>query len=395
MNFKIYAEKNGKKKEFIVNARNANSAKEEAQQNGYTNISIKEIKAKKAEGKVNSITLYQAFIQVYYLRKANITISECLVKVAQNEKNKILKYAFMDIAEKTANGQELSVAFAEHRCFPPTVIVFMKIAESIGNMDEVLKEICIYFKQMNFISSSISRAFRSSKYTLAMALLVFIGLTYSFIPQMKLFYADSGITLPLISKIVYATSDFMTAYWWMCLLGLSAFVYFFMNTKTLIPETHDKFLADCPAVKDLMRDIYMFKFLKSLQMLVTGNKEIISALQITADHMENGIYRNIVMKASLKVEAGFNLKDAIEKSDPDQYFDNMCLNFIESGSESGNLAELLREGSIIYTEKIEDNVDKVERYLSIGALIISAILIGSLIAAVILPTFRLHQIIGH
>ena len=394
MKFKAFGEQHNKKYEMIITANNEKSAIEEMKKQGYKNVAVKLISIERAEGKVNSKELYQAFLQFYYLTKTNMSLDVVLLRLAEGEKNKILKYAFFDISEKIKEGVSLQEAFEKHKCFPLTVTIFIGIAERVGGIAEGLKEICLYFKQVNFINSKMKSTFRTPQITLITTLIVFIGLSVTFIPTMKMFFQDTGITLPLAAKIIYAISDFMINFWVLLLPSVVAFLYFCFNTKTIIPETHDKFLANGFIVKKLMRDVYMFRFLKSLQLLNAGNTEMVTSLILTASSMDNIVYKDIVLQISKKIQSGFSLKESIIRSDPEKHFDSLCINFIESGENSGNLTELLKEGSEIYKERIEENVEEVATYLNALTLLIMAIAIGGLMAAVFLPTFRLHEIIG-
>lgn len=394
MKFEGIGSLNGKTESIDIEAPSLDAAKKKMTSLGYKDVAVVEKSSFFHKTSVSTKELSMIFRQLSAFAMAGETFARSLGSVAEVTKDETLREAILDIRRKVEMGVSIPAAFSQYKFFPAVVINLLNVADKTGEMETVLNEISKYLEQVNDIEEGVSSATMYPKIVGVVMLLAGIGLTTYILPQFRQFYTDMHIEMPAATKFLYALSDFMNEDWMIAIPGILALVYFVKNTKTYIPNTHDKMEISLPIIGKIMRDLYMFRFCKTLQILIQSGTETIEALQLTRNTMENHLYSDILDKVIPMVRMGESITSSIKRNDPEGQFDIMVMAFLSTGEESGNIAALMKSASEYYQKQLNLGITTFGKQLEPILLVFIAIFVFALALSIYLPIFRMSQMAG-
>jgi type IV pilus assembly protein PilC len=122
-------------------------------------------------------------------------------------------------------------------------------------------------------------------------------------------------------------------------------------------------------------------FLRQLSTMVSAGLPLTQALDILETQATNPLFKKVMSDVLLDVQGGVSLAEAFRKAEG--VFDDITLNLIQAGEESGNL-ELILERLAIEVEEQKKLSDKLR-----GALIYPVIIISVVVGVIVLLMFVL------
>lgn len=123
----------------------------------------------------------------------------------------IKKYKIIidNIYSEIRKGAGLSKALKTTELFPQNYIEMIKVGEESGNLEGVLSLILESIKESNELKSNIISASVYSAFVLGVALVSFLVIEIYVVPKFKVIFSITGAKIPLITKILLASSDYV------------------------------------------------------------------------------------------------------------------------------------------------------------------------------------------
>lgn len=392
MKFKGIGIKNNKQTEINITASSRDDAYIQMKNMGYSNISIIESGSIFTRRSLSNKDLAMVFRQLAAFSEAGESFPTALASVADVVTNTTLKEILLDIRRRIERGESIPNAFAQHKCFPNIIINLLKVGDASGEMDKTLDELARYLQQTCNIDSGVSSAMMYPKIISCVMLVAMMYVITNVLPQFRTFYDDMHIEMPMVTKFMYALSDFMNADWYIVIPGVLALIYFIKNSKRYIPDIHDSLVIQLPIIKGIMKNLYMFRFSKTLQILVSSNVDIIEALKLTSGAMDNHLYSDVIDKSIPQIKAGEGITSAIRKNDTNKVFDVMSIAFLSTGENTNNIDGLMLKASEFYRRTLEVEIDNFGKKIEPLILIVIGFFVFMLVSSVYLPIFKMSQI---
>lgn len=127
-------------------------------------------------------------------------------------------------------------------------------------------------------------------------------------------------------------------------------------------------------------------FSRQLATMIGAGVPLVQALQIIADGVEKTSMRKLIKNIEGDIEGGNTLAEAL--SHHPKYFDDLFVNLVNAGEQSGSLEALLKEIAT-YKEKTEAIKGKVKKALFYPtAVIIVAIVVTGILLYFVVPEFQ-------
>jgi len=191
------------------------------------------------------------------------------------------------------------------------------------------------------------------------------------LPQVSsIFTGLRDIELPLVTRILLAASSFArehTLVAFLSLAGSGYFIYWFVRRKFLAPFTHYLILR-LPVVGRISRDVNLARFSLMLSTLLRSGIDIVQALEITREVIDNVYYKRAIAGSHIDLQQGTSLRDSLLKNE--DLFSGVVIHMIDVGERSGELEEVLEYLAEFYELEVESTMK--DRVASFGHLLISA-----------------------
>lgn len=392
MKFKGIGTLHGKQVEITLNAKSRDEAFSQMKQSGYENISIVEMASFFSRRSVSVKEIAMCFRQLAAFQASGESFTKSLANIADVTQNQTLKDALLDIKRKVEYGQPISVAFAEYKFFPKIIPNLLKVGEASGEMEKTLEELAKYLQQVNNIEQGVKSALMYPKVISGVMALAMAFVIAKVLPEFRSFYTDMHIEMPFVTKCLYAFSDFINEDWFIALPAFALVFYFFKNINKYLPNFCDTMSIRMPLVKTIMINLYMFRFAKTMQILVSSGVNIVEAINLISDAMENHHYSSVLQKSIPLIKAGEGITSSIRRNDTEKVYDAMAIAFLNAGEETNNIPELMERAGEYYQKTLNTEIENFGKAIEPILLVIIAIFVFFLVASVYLPIFRMSQI---
>ena len=136
--------------------------------------------------------------------------------------------------------------------------------------------------------------------------------------------------------------------------------------------------------KIVSKDIAVFA--RQLATMMTAGVPLVQAFEIIGRSHEKPLMQDLVLGIKADVESGTNLADALEKQP--NYFDDLFVNLVGAGEQSGTLETLL-DKIATYKEKTEELKGKVKKALFYpAAVLVVAFVVSAILLIFVVPQFE-------
>ena len=185
----------------------------------------------------------------------------------------------------------------------------------------------------------------------------------------------------------------MQSYWWLCII---AFFGLIIGLKIFIGSKHgqaliERFLVRSPLISKLSNKIYTNELLLMLGNLIESKVSFIDALQVTRGTISNRYFRNFIDKILKHMENGGRFSDQFVTF---PYIMDSVKQMVITGEETGNLSKVMLRLNNHYNLEIEQDLKKLTALIEPVALVVMGAVIGLIVSSIILPMFKLSQVIG-
>jgi len=320
---------------------------------------------------------------------ASVTVTEALLILVDQTTNLSLKNMISEIAFEVDSGSFLSDAFAKRpKIFSDFFVNIVRSGESSGKLDEVLNYLADEMEKSYDMTSKIKGAMIYPVFILTALVGVAFVLMIYVIPNLTSMLTESGAELPLATRIVIGTSNFMSDYIILILLFIVGLVFLIrLYLKTYGGKRNiDIVKLKMPIFGKLFQYIYLMRFTRSLATLLKGGVTITRSLEITAEVVGNMIYRELILETLEAINDGDSLASIMKNSN---YVPKMVPQMIAVGEKTGKIDTVLDRVTEFYARESSNMLDNLSKLMEPLIMVIMGIGVGIMVAAVILPMYNM------
>ena len=324
---------------------------------------------------------------------AGLGIREALISIKRSETNKWLLIIIDDLINQLTQGLPFSQALANHDyIFKPDEIALIQAAETIGNLPKVLGEIADELENTQRINQKIKKAATYPVILLIFAVIAVVILLIYVMPTVVGLFPTQE-SLPSITKFMLGISGFLKIYRFLLTAGIIGLVLLYkFSYRFVLPFkiVIDKIMIKLPAIWGVTKTFHMYRFSNLLGQLYGGGVSPVLTLQLLGNVFNNFHYKKKVLEIKEDLEAGFTFAESMQWSD---LFDQILIQIIHVGEETGNISEVLKKMSYFYRDLLQTKIDILMSFLEPFMMAWIAVIIGMIVASIFLPMADLVNVI--
>ena len=329
--------------------------------------------------------------QLAVMIEAKVPLMAALKGIVDQSANPYLIQVLSSVLSDVDEGKSLSDSFRRHpKTFSELYINMIQAGEVSGNLQKTLNNLADNIEKNYVLTQKIRGVLYYPAFILTAFFTVgFIMITFV-IPKLMIMLKETNAKLPITTKILIATGDFMQHWWWAVLLaivlGIAALI-FYLRTEDGQRE-FDVLKLKIPVINKVLRYVYLARFAENLSTLVRSGLPIVSALQISARVVGNSVYEADIMEAAEKVKTGGTISEVLTgKSN----FPPIMTQMIKVGEETGKLDSTLDTMSKFYTREADQIVSNLSSIIEPVLIVILGIGVGTLVFSIIIPIYNIAQ----
>jgi type IV pilus assembly protein PilC len=297
------------------------------------------------------------------------------------------------ITTDVEGGSTVSNAFAKFpETFTPLDITLISSGETSGSLDKALLRLADTLEKEQSLVRKVRGALVYPAFLiLAVIVLVTVMVIYV-MPQMASLYSSFNAKLPLLTRIMISSSNFLGHYgfiFFAFIVGVSIYVRLAIQ-KPWGRRIWDKFKLNIWGIGTLLRKLYMARFAQTLSGLVGAGVPLLDGLKIVSKSIGNVIYEEEIMAAAEKVKSGIALSEPL-KNNP--LFPTVVPEMIAVGEKTGELDAMLANLATYFDEEVAEIVKNMSNLIEPIMIVVLGGLIGIILVAILLPIYSLGGVI--
>jgi len=340
----------------------------------------REVKAKKLDPK--DLTMFTR--QLEMLLNTGIPMLDALNALEEAAVTDNLKKVVETLKNRVTQGTQLSAAMGEQsRVFSNFYVKMVQAGEASGTLPQILAQIREFTERDIEARAKVKKAMRYPMFVFGALFIAGYVQVSVVLPKMAKTLFSGMEKLPLPTRMMLAVSDFASAYGLYFFVFLAAFIalfkYYIQTPKGAY--NFDLFKLNLPKFGSMVRSSVTARFAQMLNVLVSSGVQIVDALSIAAETVDNKVFEKALAKAKKDVLQGTPMSVALQSD----YMPAMATSLISIGERTGALSEMLEGVAQYFASDMEDKMDGVMGAMEPVLTLVITGFVGVFVLAVFLP----------
>ncbi len=332
--------------------------------------------------------------QLAVMIRAGINLRAALDGIGDQTDHKGFKKIIMELKADVESGKQFSDALAKHpKLFSPLYINMVRASEMSGSFSDMLDRIAGYIGQQIETRKMVIGASIYPAIIGVMAVTVTVFLLTFVLPKFYTVFEGKEDVLPWATNFLMMVSQTLRAQWPFLVGGLVvSFGGFFAFSKTEIGAFWiDRTKLSIPVMRHMFRSLYITRSLQTMGQLINAGVPMLDTLAITGDISGNKLFEGMWKKVHGSVKQGKKIAAPLQQN---SLLPKSVVQMISAGEESGKLGEVLDQISTYYAKQLKEHIKAVTGMIEPVMIIIMGSIVGFIAMAIILPIFKMSQIVS-
>lgn len=208
-------------------------------------------------------------------------------------------------------------------------------------------------------------------------------------PTITATFLKLEIDLPMTTRILIGTSMFFTEHGLIALLGFVGIITALI-TFGKTPRGRSIFhyiLIHLPVIGELVKQTNSAYTARTLSSLLSSGVDVIGAIKITEDVLQNVHYKVIMQKAAERVEKGSPLSETFIQEE--KLYPILVGEMISVGEETGQISQMLHEVATFYETEVEQKTKDLSTIIEPILMVTIGATVGFFALAMIAPIYSI------
>ncbi|MCY3021964.1 MAG: type II secretion system F family protein [Planctomycetota bacterium] len=320
------------------------------------------------------------------LLDAGLPVVRSLGILQQQLRPGVLKATVSQVKEDVEGGSALSESLARHPAvFDKLYVNMVRAGEAGGVLDEILARLADYREKAQRLQQRIVGAlvYPAAVITIAGTILSFIMIFI--IPQFERMFKEMELgDLPGMTLLLMAIARTMVNYWYLLIF---APVLAWFGVRFAVKTPQGRLLADrlklkMPIFGMIISKSAISRFCRTLGTLVQSGVPILDALAIIKNATGNQVVANAVETVHSSIKEGDTIAEPLRYSG---VFDDMVVNMIQVGEETGELDRMLIKVADTYDSEVDTLVGALMSLLEPVLIVGMGVTVGFIVISLFMP----------
>lgn len=349
-------------------------------------------------GKLSSVKEYDKILMARNLGAmlgAGLSLSRALAVLERQTKNPRLSSTIGDVAGDVRRGESLHAALAKFpKMFPNIFVAMVRAGEEGGDLPSALKLVSEQMERMYDLKKKIKGAMIYPCIILIAIFGIGVVMMIVVVPTLAQTFAEMQTSLPKATQFVIGVSNFLVQYTVVALALIVALIgAFYGALKTWWGKRGVDFaLLYMPVIGQMVREVNAARTSRTLASLISSGVDVISALDIVYEVVQNSFFRAVIDNAKVAVGQGEPLSAAFARRE--DLYPAFVGEMMAVGEETGQTAEMLKRLAIFYEEEVDRKTKDMSTIIEPFLMLLIGGAVGFFAYAMITPIYSLSQAIN-
>jgi len=213
------------------------------------------------------------------------------------------------------------------------------------------------------------------------------------VPQLTTLMTKTGKTLPLATRILIDSSQFIQTKGWLLFVLLCVIILLFsawIQSKKGKPWWH-QIQYEIPLLGTVLMSQFLTQWTYTLSSLIANGIPLLNGLQLLRESAVNLYWHRVQSQMIQNVAEGISLSKAMEKT---AAFPPALIDLIRVGEQTGSLAKSLEKISLRYDKSMTLQISRITALIQPTIIVVLALLIGVIAYSIVTGIFQTLSGIG-
>lgn len=348
-------------------------------------IELNDFKKFKTSDLAFSLTQLSTYI------KSGIPLVDSVKVLAKQSTKQANKKAFQRLVYELLKGESLSEAMEKQsKVFPKLLINMVKTAEMTGDLPSILDDMADYYTSIERTRKQMISAVTYPIVVLIVAFGVLIFMLTYLVPQFATMFEENNATLPKLTLIILAISNFVKnniiyiVLVLVLLIGIIGYSYKNVKSVRLFIQT---VLMHIPVIKNIIIYSQVSTFTKTFASLINHGVFITDSMEILSNITDNEVYKRIINKALYNLGKG----DSISESFKGEWaFPVVAYEMLVTGERTGQLGLMMEKVADHFQNLHKTMIDQLKSLMEPMMICTLAAIVGVILLSIVEPMFSIY-----
>lgn len=319
---------------------------------------------------------------------AGLPLMRALSVLERQTKNKKFKKIILSLSEEITKGSELNTAMGHFKdVFSPLTIAMVRAGEKSGNISGSLKIVAMQLEQNLLLLKRVKGALIYPSIIISAMIVVGILMIMFVVPTLSATFVELGVDLPISTKLLIGTSDFLRNHTFLFILsviglGVAATSMFKSEPGR---RAFEIFLLRLPVIGELAKEVNSARTTRTLSSLLSSGVDIIEAINITKEVLQNTRYKKVLGEAAERIQKGVSL--SVIFSEHENLYPVLVAEMSAVGEETGKLSEMLMNVATFYEDSVAQSTKDLSTIIEPILMVVIGVGVGFFAVSMITPLY--------
>lgn len=397
----------GKKVTETIEASDRYAVYDVARDNGHTVTSINEssnfdlkriFNVKKIEqviSRVKEDEIVMATRNLGSMLDAGLPLTRALSVLERQTKNPRFKAVMIDVREHINQGEPFYETLARHpKVFSDLYVSMVRAGEESGNMSNSLHTLSVQMERSSSLKKQIKGAMIYPIIVIIILVIIGILMMIYVMPSITGTFLKLNVDLPATTRTLIAVSIFMTEHTLLMISGMiGSVVGFVYALRTKIGKIISSWVVThLPIIGTMAKETNSARTARTLSSLLSSGVDVIRAINITEEVIQNTFYKKVLAEAAVRVEKGTPLSEIFVERD--DLFPVLVGEMILVGEETGQISDMLHQMAEFYEKEVSQKTENLSTIIEPLLMVFIGGTVGFFALAMIAPIYSISDSIG-
>jgi type IV pilus assembly protein PilC len=312
------------------------------------------------------------------------------LSIMEREGKGNFKEILKKIGEDVSTGKTLSESMTAYpKVFSELFVSMVKAGEDSGNLVSALKNVSGQMEKTYLLNKKVKGAMMYPAVIFSLMIVIGVLMMIYMVPTLSSTFVGLGVKLPLSTRIIIGMSNFLRSYILYIIPSVTLFVFmfvYFMRTK-IGGRIGDFVALHMPIIGEVVKQVNAARTARTLSSLISSGVEIVSALKVTEEVLQNSYYKEVLAKTSLTIEKGEQISKIFTENS--NLYPLFVGEMVSVGEETGKIGEMLLGVAEFYEEEVDQKTKDMSAIIEPFLMIFIGIAVGAFAISMLAPTYSL------
>lgn len=326
---------------------------------------------------------------------AGLSLTRALSVMERQARTPAIKETIGKLSEEISRGVPLSEAMkANPKVFSNLFVYMVRAGEEGGNLAESLKIVATQLDQSYSLQRKVKGAMMYPGIIVSVMLIIGVLMMIFIVPTLTATFAQFNTALPASTQLIIFVSDTLKNHIILVMLGVAVFITLLLFAKRIpaAKKAGDWISVKLPIIGVLVQETNSARTARTLASLLSSGVDLVNAVSITADVLQNSYYKKILTDAKGLIEKGSTVSSIF--AGQEKWYPIFVGEMIAVGEETGRLPGMLLQVAEFYEAEVDQKTKDMSTIIEPFLMVFIGAVVGFFAFSMIKPIYSLSNTIS-